>query len=256
MIDVDFLPAEHRHQHARRHTHFWRVVVLIGFGVLLGGTAVAQHVRRQSVDGQLTVVRTQYDMAQRQRDELTRLQNNHALLADSAALCTYLRHPWPRTQILAAVLNPLPDEITLDELTISREMPKDAKSAGLSSRINLEAEEKRLAALSPAQRDLEKLRDEVDKLETIVKLSGKTTQAAALHRYLGELGRSKLLAKAELNSLSEDDNASEDGEGDMKFTATVTVRPGYGQPNGPVGATVGRDKQTTTTESPTDEHAG
>jgi hypothetical protein len=68
-----------------------------------------------------------------------------------------------------------------------------------------------------------------------------TTDTDALHTYLSRLAHSPLVAKAELVSLEhEPGSGGPPQEADKpapaeaaRFHATLTVKPGYGQPGGP-----------------------
>ena len=56
-------------------------------------------------------------------------------------------------------------------------------------------------------------------------ISGTTTEPAALHEYVGMLGRESLFSEAELESIELDKHNK---EGQMKFQLHVLVQPGYG----------------------------
>jgi Tfp pilus assembly protein PilN len=233
MQDIDFLPLEYRQQHQRRQVQPWRVVVVAAFVALLAGAALAQHTRRQYVAGQLAAVRPQYEEALRQEGSRAELQAELQSAQCGAELLTYLRHPWPRTQLLAAALAPLPPEITLQQLHIARETPGHQPATEQRSRADKKAEEEKIAKLPPAARDLKRLREEFDRTQVTVRLTGTTTDSAALHRYLGVLGKQELFAKAELRSI---ERVEGNQAGSLRFHATLTARPGYGQPGGPAKA--------------------
>ena len=67
-------------------------------------------------------------------------------------------------------------------------------------------------------------------------LSGRTTDPAALHRYLGELHRCSLFPKVELDKLESVAPGTNVPDGTMTFTTIVEVRAGYGQAGGPAGS--------------------
>jgi hypothetical protein len=159
-----------------------------------------------------------------------RLQGIHAQLAglrSQAELIVYLRHPWPRTQLLAAVLGPLPEEVALDSIRIARDKA-GVGAAALRARPT-PTDGTAPDGRPPAERDLALLREELDAAETIVALEGETSNTLALHAYLGALGRCDLFGRAELVSIEESEGAA----GVFRFSARLAARPGYGQPNGP-----------------------
>jgi len=237
MKDIDFLPEGFRRQHAKRHTHLWRAVVVALFGLLLASTMFIQRQRLHEAQSLLAATRHAHDQVQNQVLQLGRLQADQASAEQEAQLITYLRHPWPRTRILAAVLEPLPAEITLDRLTIAQSESRDTRAPAASVLVDRRAEEERSATLAPAAHDLEQLRRELDATQTQVALSGKTTKAESVHEYLRALEQSPLVAKAELDSLEAETDRSQPGahEAPMQFSITVVIRSGYGQPGGPTG---------------------
>ncbi|MHC4181635.1 MAG: hypothetical protein ACYSWU_29440 [Planctomycetota bacterium] len=232
MQDIDFLPVQHRQKRVQRRSQPWRIVAVALFIALLATGALSQRARKRRAEKELAAIVPQYELAVGRNRRLAELRAQLDTARNAAELFTYLRHPWPRTQLLAALLAPLPEGITIEQLQITRQTPQDQAPAKRYSRRENEAEDDELAKLPPAARDLRRLRDEFDKATTVVVISGTTGDSGALHRYLGALGRASLFTKAELDSLeSAEDGAARTPE----FRATLVVRPGYGQPGGPSG---------------------
>lgn len=231
--EVDFLPSEYRHQHARRR-HFGQQV-LIGAAVigLLALAAGGQAWWRQRVRRELAELAPHYDRAMAQTAELGKLQTELQVAQTEAQLLTYLRHPWPCTQLLAALLAPLPETITFREIRISREASKGPGIIDRTPRLDRQAQEQLLAKLPRAGRDLKALRDQFDRAATQVSLSGFASDSDAVYRYLGELGKNRLLAKVDLVSLDNASTASNRREDRLEFKLSLLVRPGYGLPDGP-----------------------
>ena len=232
MQDIDFLPVQYHQKRVKRRSQPWRIVVVAVFAVLLAAAVCSQRGRKTQAEKELAAIMPQYELAASQDRKLAELHLQLNAARNAAELFTYLRHPWPRTQILAALLEPLPEGITLDELEITRQTPQNQTRPGRYSRMEDEAKKEELDKLPPAVRDLKRLREEFDKTPTVVLISGTTAESAAVHRYLGQLGRASLFSKVDLDSL---ESAENDRAGRLKFQATLIVRPGYGQPGGPTG---------------------
>jgi hypothetical protein len=149
-----------------------------------------------------------------------------------AELYTYLRHPWPRTQLIQALLAPLPDAIVLQQVQIVRQPPTVSTNAEPAPPVDKKAEEERLKALPPAERDLETLSARLDPLQTVVILTGTTTEGAAIHRYIGALDATDIFDKAELDCFNSLDTKT---GSTLQFRAVLAVQPGYGQSGGPTG---------------------
>lgn len=228
MHEIDFLPAEYRQKDAQRQSKPWRVVVVGVFVAVIGFAAAGQHRRRAMLEDELIAVGPKYEAIVKVGQEVEALQQELDLAAADAELFTYLRHRWPQTQILDALLDPLPDEIAFEQLAIHRESPGRSRSGRPLSRAEREDQAQQLASLPAAAADLARLRQQYDRLETVVTVTGVTSQSAALHRYLGDLNQVDLFSKTELDTIE-----SEAGTPELRFSLSLRVRPGYGQPGGP-----------------------
>ena len=233
MHDIDFLPSEYRQNHVQRRWQTRRILVVAVLAAMLAAAAVGQQRRRQRLQADLADCEPAHAAAVQTENALDELQSRLQVVRASADLFTYLRHPWPSTQIMAAILGPLPDEITFEQVEIDRETSTGSKPARNLSLTDQQAQEEQLAGLPAAARDLKRLRDELDSKRTTVTITGVTTESAALHRYLGALGRAELFSKAQLHSI-ETDRADPNR---IRFSVMLVVRPGYGQPGGPAGLT-------------------
>lgn len=234
--DIDFLPAEYRQSRSRLKSQPRRLIVTVLLAALVSAGTGVQYYRRHQVDAELAAVAPQYEAAVRQSETLGRLQTRLSAAQADAELFTYLLPPWPRTQILDALLAPLPEDLMLDQLQIAPEAASEnvhlASGAEKSKAPKLTEEE--LGKLPPAVRDLRQLRQQDQRQQTVVTLSGVTSDTEALHRYIGELAKVPLFSKAELTAIETDSNARSQRP---RFSARLVVRPGYGQPGGPVGGT-------------------
>jgi Tfp pilus assembly protein PilN len=245
MRDIDFLPVEFHQTHAQKRWQPWRAIVMGSVALLLIGGVASQHLRRRHLDTQRQLILPAYRAALQQQAQLAGMQSELQRIKAEAELVAYLHHPWPRTRILEAVLDPLPREVTLEHLEIHQEAV-NTKTAGRAPQpaappLDKPPEAKSQEILPPAVGDLKHLRETCDSQRTMVILSGVTTDTDALHTYLSRLAHSPLVAKAELVSLEHEPNSGgPPPEADKpapaeaaRFHATLTVKPGYGQPGGP-----------------------
>ena len=200
MHDIDFLPLEYRQQHAQRRLKPWRLIVLGAFAALLGAASLGGYQRRHQVAADLEAIRPLEEKAAAKMARLANLQSQLRTARAESELYTYLRHPWPRTQILSVLLTPLPEEIVLEQLQIHVEAPTGRAQAG-TAKLDSKAQQDEQAKLPPATRDLKRLRAECDQSQTTATLTGATSDSAALHHYLAELGKNKLVAKVQLRSI-------------------------------------------------------
>ena len=249
--DIDFLPVHYREKKVQRQTNAWRVGVTV---LMVGAIATAlacQIGLRYQAECELAELNTRHAAAQGQTQHLADLQLQLKAVNERAGLYAYLQHPWPRTQICAAVIDGLPAQVTLQELRIWRETPAASNNANSPDRNRAKSradEVAELAKLSAAARDLRKLRDELDKQQTVVSLSGVASDEVLMRSYLKHIAQNEWFSKVEWGPV-------EKSEGDpahvAKFSVRLIVRPGYGQPGGPqgpgAGATVAKLENDATT---------
>ena len=229
MQNIDFLPSEYRQRHARQRHQTWRAAALGAAGLAVLAAAFHQSQARRAVEQELAAATPQYERALETTKQLGEIQSKLATARADAELFTWLRHPWPRSRILAALLEPLPEEIGFTRLEIRRQ--SQPVRTPLQPLAPLEKAGNDLStALPPPARDLRQLRARWDAAPTVVSVEGVAAESAVLHQYLGDLNRQGLFLRAELESLETDPLS--DGSV-LRFQATLTVRPGYGIPGGP-----------------------
>jgi Tfp pilus assembly protein PilN len=224
MKDIDFLPSHYRLEHAARRKRVSGVAVVLVYAALLAVAAYTQHARQRRMKGELETLSQQHAAVTAQAAQLAAMQQESRNLDAIAALATWLRHPWPRTQLLAAVLDPLPQSVQLDDLSLQRSGAQESNVRRTTGAANATKE---ADTRTPAERDLDTLRARFDADPVAITLSGTTTEIARLHVYLAALGETGLFSEVKLVSLERD------GKGDTpvsRFRARATVAPGYGQP--------------------------
>ena len=240
MHNIDFLPVEYRQKHARRQSQPWQVVVAVAMVGLVAAAAMAQHYRRHAVQNDLATITPVYDDAVSQQNRLAEAQKRLKSVKACAELYTYLRHPWPRTQLLSALVAPLPETIILQQIQILREAPATRSPTEVRPPVDPKTEEERLKSLAPADRDLCKLAGRLDPLQTVVVLTGTATEIAALHHYIGDLDATDIFDKAELDCFNSIDNSKSGAV--LQFRAGLDGQHGYGQPGGPSKENVAQSK--------------
>jgi Tfp pilus assembly protein PilN len=224
MKTIDFLPDIYRQREALRRARVWWGLVVLLFGGTIGAAASAQGLLRHSLHRQLDDLQSQFSTAQDQVRELTELQAQTLKAAQAANLYTYLEHPWPRTQLLAEVVRPLPDSIHLLHIHIrEEELPKVVTPAGPRRPAQPDQDP---AKRPGAEQDLTKLQEEIDLRQTAIELEGRTADVSRLHQYVADVSRSPLIADARMGKLETSSGKSQE---ETHFSVRLIVRPGYGQ---------------------------
>jgi hypothetical protein len=230
MQDIDFLPPKYREATAKRRTQYWRVVVVVAFFGLLGMALAGQFALHSGLEQELASVRVHYDQVLAKNQRLSTIEHGAVPIEADAQLCTYLRHPWPRTRIVEQLLGALPPTITLAKLEIDCERIVNlgpTATPGLSPADAAKEDEKRL----PAERDLRRLREIDRSHENIVILEGVAQDVLALHAYLGKLASLGMFSAAEVTSIDSVEKSTA-----SRFRARLVVRPGHGEPVAPAQA--------------------
>jgi hypothetical protein len=231
MIDIDFLPVQYHQKYAYRQAKPWQIIVVSSFLGLVALLTISQNVHRRFVERQLADLTAAYEMAMGQERQLADVQAQLKRTESEAELITYLRHPWPKSQLLSALLSNLPEEITLQQVQIIREVDNSVAAADRRPALVVGNSADQQKNMSPAERDIQILQSQSEGKQIVIILSGATVNSASLHHYLDEMQSNSLFVKAELGSVN---SVGELSGGAIQFHAKLVVKPGYGQPGNPI----------------------
>ncbi|HZL89969.1 MAG TPA: hypothetical protein VFB96_16495 [Pirellulaceae bacterium] len=227
MKNIDFLPEIYKQQRVQRRARSWWCTVAGIFAAAILSASLYQWMIRRGIQLELIQVEPKYAEALKREAELQLVRQEIARAEEVASLYAYLAHPWPRTQLLAAIIRPLPDSVRLSEVTIAFEiLPQGVVIHPASSPAgNLKQ------TPSPAIADLGILRDECDGRQVVLSITGTATVLTELHAYVDELGKSSLIAAAHLKGV--ESSGAGKATGESRFHIHVVAKPGYGQEGGP-----------------------
>jgi hypothetical protein len=222
MSYIDFLPENYRQRDVHRKNRWTRTVVVLAFVGLLAAGSFALRKKRASVAAELDVARQSFDTMMAQTTNLSQEIAQLSEARGQANLITFLRHPWSRARIVAAIVQDWPQPLVLEELRIQREGQGGIVSVPPATPIPGQPTK------PAAETDLSELRRESQNQPTVVLLSGLMRDQAVLHRYLAELGKIDLFSNVELLGM-----VPADAEGTLRFNVRLSLAPGYGQTGGP-----------------------
>lgn len=248
---IDFLPDKFRHAVRRRRASYWRVLVVFMFMGVFAAAAWGLQAVRSGVRREFEQTNVRYTAAQAQENLLKNREARLAELRAYADLVTFLRHPWPRSQLLEQLFAPLPDTVIIDKVHLANEQRPVA--AGDAAAAPGEAANE-AAPAKTASTDLTELRKSVEANEVIVHLEGTTVDQPQLHAYLQRLKEGKMFRRADVESIevarTEGGAAGVVAADASRFTARIVVRAGWGLPDGP-----SLDELTAASEPTPLEHA-
>src|SRR5262245_2931284 len=151
MKTIDFLPDIYHQREAMRRARLWWGIVVVIFSSAIAASALAQAYLRHGLHQQLDELAPQYAQAQTQVQELAGLQSQNLRAGHEASLYTFLENPWPRSQILAEIVRPLPDIIRLTQIHLAEE--EQARTAIQAGPRNIKAEEEAAARATAPEND-------------------------------------------------------------------------------------------------------
>jgi hypothetical protein len=185
---------------------------------------------QRSVKSQLLEMEPLSLIAQEQDARFAALQRDVSKKEETAALFAYLRHPWPRSRVIAALIEQVPEGVELSSFHLFSEQ-KAVNQEAVMSRQRTPVNNENRPKLPPRLQDLADLRENCDVVRTVVDVHGSTTDDTQLHAYVQKLAEHPLFASAQLVSLT----AAETPGLERKsvFSLRVELSPGYGQPGGP-----------------------
>ena len=227
MKSIDFLPEIYTQNRVQRRAQAWWCLIGAAFAVVVLLAASMQWMIRYGIERELALIAPKYAEALKRQNELHAIRQEIEEAEEVADLYAYLSHPWPRSQLLAAVIRPLPESVRLTEIIVTHEaLPVGPPITPASSASSGTKE-----LPSSAAADLTLLRAECDGRQTVLILVGTATTLSELHAYVDRLGRSPLIAAAHLKGV--ETAAVGISAGEARFHLHVAVRPGYGQEGGP-----------------------
>ncbi|WP_254508911.1 PilN domain-containing protein [Anatilimnocola floriformis] len=229
MQTIDFLPEHYRERRKQRRVRWWWALIVCLFGGIVVATASLQWLSVQRVKRELAQLELQCKTHRQLDQELLALETKVASLSHSANLYTFLKHPWPRTQILAAVVSPLPEEVQLTSIRIAETLVAKKPAVGATPEASVEANKPTPPA---AVADLQQLHDAHEAQRIVVHVAGSVKEAETLHAYLESLARQPLIAEARLSGM---ETRKLETHSLVVFELHITIKSAHGLSDGPAG---------------------
>ena len=116
MKDIDFLPARYRENDARRKAGVWRFALVLVLGGAVAAASLGQFAYRAKVQSQLVEIQPLLAQAHASEAHAAQLKSELHKVSQTATLYALVQTPWPRTQLVAAIVEPLDDTIVIHEI--------------------------------------------------------------------------------------------------------------------------------------------
>lgn len=230
MKNIDFLPGRFRENHAATQALIKRWTIAIGLATFIVPLALYQFVAHRSIVLRLAEIGPEYNTALLEQTHLHQVQDQLKLAQGEAALLAYLQHPWPRSQILAKIHEPLPESVRLTGVKLLSELRPSSSEGPVANRSRrsrrADPRESDVDSKRPvAEQDLQALAEMVSSRQVVVMLTGITLNPTELHTYVAHLRASGLFDKSELRSV---EKITGGDDRTQKFEIRLVVSPGYG----------------------------
>ncbi len=220
MNEIEFLPKRFREKQRNSKVKIPRVLV---FSLLIGLLAIVslyQLAKLHHIRSQLATLKAQHERIDQLTQEVERTQAEVAQKRHHVRLLTFLDYPYPKSQILAQITNPLPGEITIKRIELTH-----TKIATNSAREKSEKGGDQKPQGNPMEIDLQQLIVENKNRQCTVELEGTTDDTSLLYTFLAALHESGLVESAKIESI--DPQMDVDGHEYSNFTAHVNIRRGH-----------------------------
>lgn len=217
--EIEFLPKNFRE---KRKSHNFQVSRLLLIVVIVAGMSAVllyQLAALHSVNRQVAALDEQHNKVMQLMQEVERRRGEVVVKRHHAKLLTFLDHPYPKSQIIAAIANPLPSEITITRLEVTVEQLANNNAKPPSEKG------KKAPQGHSMELDLKQLIEEVKTRRCTVEVEGTTDDTSCLYTFLASLHQAEIIESAKIESI--DPHQKTDGSEFSNFTAHVKVKRGY-----------------------------
>ena len=220
MNEIEFLPKRFREKQHHSNIKISRWLVL---SLLLGAMALVslyQFASLHRARGQLATMKTQHERIAALLQKVDQSRSKLDQMRHHARLQTFLDYPYPKSQVIAAVSNPLPAEIVITRIELARTQWATDRTRETSENA---ADQSRQG--HPMELDLKQLVTESQRRLCTLEIEGTTIDTSSLYTFLAALHESDIVRSAKLESIDPQTNA--DGQEISSFTAHVNTEQGY-----------------------------
>lgn len=217
--EIEFLPKKYREKRKGHSFQVSRLLLTVVVVAGMAGVLFYQLAKLHAVNLQVAAIDSEHEKIMQLMQEVERRRMDVADKRHHAKLLTFLDHPYPKSQIIAAIANPLPTEITITRLQITVEQLATTGAKPPSEKG------KQAPKGHPMQLDLKQLIDDAKSHRCTVEVEGTTDDTSCLYTFLASLHQAEIIESAKIESI--DPQQKSDGSEFSNFTAHVKVKRGY-----------------------------
>lgn len=217
--EIEFLPKKYREKRKSHNFQISRLFLIVAIVASMSVVLLYQLASLHAVNRQVATLDEQHNKVMQLMQEVERRRVEVVEKRHHAKLLTFLDHSYPKSQVIAAIANPLPTEITITRLQVSVEQVANVGTKPPSEKG------KTAAKGHPMELDLKQLIDEAKSHRCTVEVEGTTDDTSCLYTFLASLHQAEIIESAKIESI--DPHQKTDGSEFSNFTAHVKVKRGY-----------------------------
>ncbi|MFN3151616.1 hypothetical protein [Bremerella sp.] len=217
--EIEFLPKKYREKRKSHNFQVSRLLLIVVIVASMSAVLLYQLAALHSVHREVAMLDEKHSKVMQLMQDVERRRVEVAVKRHHARLLTFLDHLYPKSQVIAAIANPLPAEITLTRLQVSVEQiaAANAKPASEKGKATPQGH--------PMELDLKQLIDETKSRRYTVEVEGTTDDTSCLYTFLASLHQAEIIESATIESI--DPQQRSDGSEFSNFTAHVKFKRGY-----------------------------
>ena len=240
MKEIDFLPSRYRENDARRRAGLWRFVLVLLLGGAVTAASLGQFAYKAKVKAQLLDIQPLLAQAHAMEANSAQLKTELSKASQTAKLYAIVQTPWPKTQVIAAIVAPLNESIIVREIHHSRQGMQNSSRRDPMFEFQLGPSDDTNQTTSDTETDLAAIKAQLYQSRDVIKIVGETNNQAVLHNFLEKLDESPLFETVEL--IEVDTITSQDSQPRLQFTASIVVLRPIGTEKSPATANMDSDK--------------
>ena len=197
MTNASFLPEDYLEERAERRTN---LISLVLFGVVMIAVFAAFLVTNREwtqVRAAQEAINSQYQLAARQIDELTELEQQREQMLNKAELAAALVERVPRSILLAELINRMPPRLSLLEFELKSEKVRAPRQLPKNRRVGRQRAPKRAPTREQASAEQQKI--ELPRQVVTISMVGVAPTDVEVSRFMKALTSYSLLRNVTLD---------------------------------------------------------
>jgi len=221
MKEIDFLPKAYHDRMLRENVRISRSMIIAVLLISAAVPTVFQVTSLLRLRSQQAALESDYLKVKELEQQAQQIRIEVEQQSHHARLLTFLRTPYSRSHILAAIARPMPEEIVITNLRLHN------RSGQQRSRSSGNEEEQNNQSAIPYQADLQVLIAQERIKRCTIQIEGTTQDTSALYTFLADLHKSQIIQATKIISI--DPHIDGFGREISNFQAHIQIKKGHAE---------------------------